>query len=70
MKDNINSVKRMERVDLNGLMDHLMLGIYQITTYTVMDSINSQTEESIQDNGRQTKWMVKVNLLGLMVKSI
>ena len=35
----------MERVDLIGLMDHLMLGIYQITTYTVMEYINSQTEE-------------------------
>ena len=49
MKASTNSARRMERVDLIGLMDHHMLENSQIITYMGLENISGKMAEKYRN---------------------
>jgi len=70
MKETMIWERNKEKVILNGLTEVLILEIFQITIFMVMECMNGQMEENIKVNGEIIRCMGKENSLGQMEENI
>ena len=68
LMDILRQGKKMAMVNLLGQMVQAMLVILKITILRVMELINGMMKELIQVNGKKTRCMGKVYLIGKMGK--
>jgi hypothetical protein len=70
MKVSMRTVRSMERENFCGLISLLILEIFYRTIFMDSESIPGMMVASLKENGKATRWMVMVYLLGQMVVNI